>query len=163
MLPHKILGEGHFGAVLRKIGGEETDVPEEKGQKLPKAWEMFAKELGITLPAGKMVQFGQSIYWAPEEMPALRGVKVLRPGLELGELKKDRFEPAHALALWLQDARVSQDYSAQGKEIADYMHGDVVPSDQRGWCLVRVDGYSIGWGNGDGNVLKNHYPKGLRR
>ena len=163
MLPHKLLGEGHFGAVLRKIGGEETDIPEEKGQKLPKAWEMFAKELGITLPGGKMVQFGQSIYWAPEEMPALRGVKVLRPGLELGELKKDRFEPAHALALWLQDARVSQDYSAQGKEIADYMHGDVVPSDQRGWCLVRVDGYSIGWGKGDGNVLKNHYPKGLRR
>jgi NOL1/NOP2/fmu family ribosome biogenesis protein len=33
----------------------------------------------------------------------------------------------------------------------------------RGWCLVTVDGYSIGWGKGDANVLKNHYPKGLRR
>ncbi|MBQ2921096.1 MAG: Fmu (Sun) protein, partial [Oscillospiraceae bacterium] len=22
---------------------------------------------------------------------------------------------------------------------------------------------SIGWGKGDGKVLKNHYPKGLRR
>ena len=44
-----------------------------------------------------------------------------------------------------------------------YIHGDVVPSDIKGWCLVKADGYSIGWGKGDGRVLKNHYPKGLRR
>ena len=163
MLPHKILGEGHFGAVLRKIGGEEEDVPEEKGEKLPKAWEVFAKELGIKLPAGKMVAFGQSLYWAPEEMPELRGVKVLRPGLELGELKKDRFEPAHALALWLKTLENTQDFPADSKEIAAFMHGDVVPSGKRGWCLVTVDGYSLGWGKGDSKVLKNHYPKGLRR
>ena len=43
-----------------------------------------------------------------------------------------------------------------------YLRGEVVPSKQRGWCLVTLDGYAIGWGKGDGNVLKNHYPKGLR-
>ena len=32
-------------------------------------------------------------------MPDIRKLKVLRPGLELGTMKKDRFEPAHALAL----------------------------------------------------------------
>jgi len=163
MLPHKLLGEGHFGAVLRKISGEETDTAEEKGVKLPKAWDAFAKELGICLPAGKGVAFGQSLYWAPEDLPSLRGVKVLRPGLELGELKKDRFEPAHALALWLKTAENCQNLSADSQQIQAYMHGDVVASGQRGWCLVTVDGYSIGWGKGDGKVLKNHYPKGLRR
>ena len=163
MLPHKLLGEGHFGAVLRKNTAEETEVMQEKGEKLPKAWENFAKELGICLPAGKMVQFGQSVFWAPEEMPSLRGVKVLRPGLELGELKKDRFEPAHALALWLKDAEKCQNLETDSEELQRYMHGDVVPSHQKGWCLVQVDGYSLGWGKGDGKVLKNHYPKGLRR
>ena len=44
-----------------------------------------------------------------------------------------------------------------------YIHGDVVPSEKKGWCLVTAGGYSIGWGKGDGRVLKNHYPKGLRR
>jgi len=39
----------------------------------------------------------------------------------------------------------------------------VVPSSKKGWCLVRAGTYSIGWGKGDGRVLKNHYPKGLRR
>ena len=163
MLPHKILGEGHFGAVLRKNEEQETDVAREPGNKMPKEWESFAKDLGICLPDGKMLQFGQSIFWAPEAMPALRGVKVLRPGLELGEVKKGRFEPAHALALWLKNVAVFQDFSPESQEIAAYMHGDVVPSQKKGWCLVTVGGYSIGWGKGDGNVLKNHYPKGLRR
>ena len=163
MLPHKMLGEGHFGAVLRKNGGEEGDVEQEKGLPLPKAWTAFAKELGIDLPDGKAVQFGQSLYWVPRETPSLRGIKVVRPGLELGELKKDRFEPAHAMALWLRSCNAVWDLSAQSEDIAKYMHGDVVHSPVKGWCLLTVDSYSIGWGKGDGKVLKNHYPKGLRR
>lgn len=161
--PHKLLGEGHFAAVLRKAPGEERDVAPASGEKLPKQWQSFARELDIRLPEGKAILFGQSLYWAPEEMPDLRGIKVLRPGLELGEVKKDRFEPAHALALWLKTAENVQNYPADSESILAYMHGEVVPSDRRGWCLVMADGYSIGWGKGDGRVLKNHYPKGLRR
>ena len=161
--PHKLLGEGHFAAVLRKAGDAEDEDPAPKGEKLPGEWLEFARELGIRLPAGKAVQFGQSLYWAPEAMPELRGVKVLRPGLELGEVKKGRFEPAHALALWLNDCAMVQNLSADSVETKAYLHGDVVSSQKRGWCLVTVDGYSIGWGKGDGKVLKNHYPKGLRR
>ena len=164
MWPHKLRGEGHFAAVLKRTG----DVPRETPmpvplKKLPKAWEDFAKELHITLPSGSAVTFGNSLYWVPEIMPALRGLKVERPGLELGVLKKDRFEPAHALALWLHSCSRMENYGADSREMAAYMHGDVVPSQQKGWCLVLADGYAIGWGKGDGNVLKNHYPKGLRR
>ena len=161
--PHKLLGEGHFAAVLCEHGGQEQDTPAQKGERLPKEWDAFAKELGIRLGSGKAVLFGQSLYWAPEELPDLRGVKVLRPGLELGEVKKGRFEPAHALALWLKDAANRQDLPADSEEIRKYMHGDVIPSAVRGWCQITVDGYGIGWGKGDGKVLKNHYPKGLRR
>ena len=161
--PHKLLGEGHFAAVLRKSEAETEDIPEEKGEKLPKLWSAFAKEMGISLPEGKAVSFGSSLYWAPEELPSLRGLKVLRPGLELGEVKKDRFEPAHALALWLKTCANVLDLPADSPEARAYLHGDVVSAQGRGWCLVRFDGYSIGWGKGDGKVLKNHYPKGLRR
>ena len=161
--PHKLLGEGHFVAVLRRAGGDGPDTDPAKGEKLPKEWTEFAKAMGICLPAGKAVTFGQSLYWAPEEMPDLRGVKVLRPGLELGLVKKDRFEPAHALALWLKTAATTQDYPADSPQMQAYLHGEVVPSGQKGWCLVTADGFSMGWGKGDGTVLKNHYPKGLRR
>ena len=163
MWPHKLLGEGHFAAVLRKTGGEDGDISPSKGEKLPKEWLSFVKELGIRLPEGKAVSFGQNLFWAPEDMPELTRLKVMRPGLELGTVKKDRFEPAHALALWLDECKAVQEYDPDSEEIRAYMHGEVVPSAQKGWCLVKAGDYSIGWGKGDGRVLKNHYPKGLRR
>ena len=161
--PHKLLGEGHFVAVLRKTYGETGSTVEEKGQNLPKQWKDFALEMGISLPEGKIVTFGETVYLAPLQMPAIKGLKVLRPGLELGEIRKDRFVPAHALALWLKCAKTVENYPAASKEMADYLHGETVPSQKNGWCLVMADNYAIGWGKGDGRVLKNHYPKGLRR
>ena len=163
MWPHKLLGEGHFAAVLRKKGEEDSRGTLAQGQKLPQQWLSFAKELDIQIPEGKAVAFGKSLYWAPEELPELQGLKVLRPGLELGEVKKDRLEPAHALALWLHSCRNMQDLPGSSREVTAYMGGDVIPSEKKGWCLITVDGYSLGWGKGDGRVLKNHYPKGLRR
>ena len=163
MWPHKLLGEGHFAAVLRKRGGADTEIPGCAGEKVPKQWRSFADALGIALPTGKLLNFGQSLFWAPEEMPQLRGLKVLRPGLELGSVKGDRFEPAHALALWLTDCENRVSFPADSREIRAYLHGDVVPSEKTGWCLLCAEGYSLGWVKGDGRVLKNHYPKGLRR
>ena len=157
-------------AVARFLENHPEFVPEtvdapwvEAGEKLPKTWQPFAASLGIRLPDGKAVTFGDTLYWAPPDMPDIRKLKVLRPGLELGTVKKDRFEPAHALALWLKTCENQQDYPADSGEISAYLRGDVVPSTQKGWCLVSAGGYSIGWGKGDGRVLKNHYPKGLRR
>ena len=161
--PHKLLGEGHFVAVLRKENGEDADLSPVKGDRLPKEWTEFAKALAIDLPEGAPVFFGQSLYLAPPEMPDIKGIKALRPGLELGEVKKDRFEPAHALALWLKSAANTRNLSADSQEAARYMRGETLPDTNRGWTLLQVDGYSLGWGKGDGKVLKNHYPKGLRR
>ena len=163
MWPHKLLGEGHFAAVLRKTGGEETETETSGGEKLPSQWSAFAKEMGIRLPQGKAISFGQNLFWAPAEMPDIRKIKVMRPGLELGTVKKDRFEPAHALALWLDHCETTESFGAESENIRAYLHGDVVASQKKGWCLVCADGFSIGWGKGDGRVLKNHYPKGLRR
>ena len=161
--PHKLLGEGHFAAVLRKISGEAEDIAPMAGEKPSKEWISFAKDLKISLPGGKAVSFGQNLFWAPEELPDMKGLKVLRPGLELGEMKKGRFEPAHALALWLKDCANVVSFPAESLEIREYMHGNVLPGSVKGWCLIKAGGYSLGWAKGDGNQLKNHYPKGLRR
>ena len=161
--PHKLLGEGHFAAVLRKMGQREENFSPASGERLPKQWERFARELGISLPEGRGVQFGDTLYWAPAHMPEVTGLRVLRPGLELGTVKKDRFEPAHALALWLGDCGCRLELAPEGPEIAAYLHGEVLPCREKGWCLVKAGSFSIGWGKGDGTQLKNHYPKGLRK
>ena len=162
MWPHRLLGEGHFGAVLRRKGEGEAEGIGAPGEKLPKLWEAFAQQMKIKLPEGKAITFRSRVFWAPVQMPDLKGLKVLRPGLELGEMKKDRFEPAHALALWLRSCACMENLDSNGETVKQYLCGNVISSAQKGWCLVTVDDYTLGWGKGDGMQLKNHFPKGLR-
>lgn len=56
---------------------------------------------GLCTAGEGFLAFGDNLYRMPERMPGVKGLKVLRPGLHLGTLKKNRFEPAHALALAL--------------------------------------------------------------
>lgn len=163
MWPHKLLGEGHFAAVLRRMGQPEDSPAPPPGEKLPRQWEDFAKALDIRLPEGRGLRFGETLYWAPADMPDVSKLRVLRAGLELGTVKKDRFEPAHALALWLKDCRCQVSFPAESDEIKAYLHGEVLPCREKGWCLVKAGAYSLGWGKADGSQLKNHYPKGLRK
>lgn len=158
--PHRLRGEGHFAAVLEKAGGEAEAPEPEPPARFPREAEDFLRELGILLPPGKALAFGDTWYWAPEALPRLRGLKVLRPGLELGTCRNGRFLPAHALALWLKEAVSLQELTLE--DTARYLEGQTLPTTCRGWTLVRAQGYSIGWAKASGGVLKNHYPKGLR-
>ena len=164
LMPHRLLGEGHYCAVLRKAGdapGEE--LPLEPAAKRPKELDTFCKQTGAALPEGKIILFGQNVYLAPEDLPSLKGLHVLRAGLELGEVLKDRFGPAHAWALWLKELPSCVSFPAESEEIRRYLAGDVLAGDARGWTLVQVGNLSLGWAQGDGRTLKNHYPKALRR
>ena len=111
--------------------------------------------------------FGEELYLVPEEMVDMRGLRVLRAGLHLGTLKKSRFEPSHALALTLSpsDTKHVLSFDKESKEIFSYLKGEMLSfngEERKGWYLVCVDGYSIGWGKASKVGLKNHYPKGLR-
>ena len=102
-------------------------------------------------------------FLVPQALPEVKGLRVLRAGLELGEVLKNRFGPAHAWALWLKGLENSVSLAADAPELGQYLSGNVLPSGLCGWTLVRVDGLSLGWAKGDGTQLKNHYPKALRR
>ena len=172
--PHKLDGEGHFIAVLEKDGvletgykplsrnGNEKSLKEKEYQE----YTEFEKEF-LKVKLGKEIfLFGEQLYAMPENMPGLKGMKVVRPGMHLGTLKKKRFEPSHALALALkpQEAVNTWDLKADGPEIKQYLSGQTFPADgDKGWYLITVDGYSIGWGKLAGGIMKNHYPKGLRK
>lgn len=200
LMPHKIKGEGHFLAVLHREGGQLSSAATagtEKSLTLKDCREFldFAKE-ALTIPAeelteGKiLLRFGEQLYLAPAETPSLRGLKVLRPGLHLGTVKKNRFEPSHALALFLKKEQAvhAVNLACDGTAVRKYLEGQTLTIGEgcdvemahiitrgrmaaeqadvslpKGWCLVCVDGYSLGWGKAAGAVLKNHYPKGLRK
>ena len=162
--PHCLRGEGHFAAVLRShADGARQDVPTERPAQLPAAAADFLRSCTQPLPDGVPVCFGSVCYLAPAETPALSGLRVLRAGLELGELRRDRFSPAHALALWLHTYPQTADFPADGPEIAAYLRGETLHGTQRGWTLLTAGGLSLGWVRGADGILKNQYPKGLRR
>lgn len=161
--PHKLRGEGHFAAVLRRSGDEARAIGAlQKSEELPDSVREFLAQNGLSF-FGKAVSFGDTWYLAPELLPELRSLRVLRAGLELGEVRKGRFVPAHALALALTGFPAAVDFPAESPEIDSYLHGQTLFAPQNGWVLVRVDGHPLGWAKGADGILKNHYPKGLRR
>lgn len=167
--PHRVKGEGHYIAVLKKNDGDELPrlkyAKTKLDPKMLKAYQEFAGETLNSMPSGFFIAFNDQFYVLPEEAPTLEKLKVLRPGLHLGTFKKNRFEPSHALALALrkEEAKRVFDLSADSSEIISYLKGEVLSvNGVKGWHLITVDGYSIGWGKLAGNMMKNHYPKGLR-
>jgi NOL1/NOP2/fmu family ribosome biogenesis protein len=136
----------------------------------------FAAEAlpGLALPPGEPLLFGEQLYWLPaaDGCPFskgwLHGLKVLRTGLHLAEVKKGRIEPAHALALALPQsaARRTLDFPAEAAEIERFLRGEALTAADAGiagWTLVTVDGHPLGWAKVSGGQAKNHIPKGLRR
>lgn len=169
--PHKIEGEGHFVAVLTKNDGYEGRAEFEKplaAKNIPADYLSFAKEFFVEPSMGSSyLMFGDNLYLMPEDMPALDKLKVVRPGLWLGTIKKNRFEPAHALALASTsiagNLNNTVNLTSDSKELAAYLRGETlnIPG-SNGWCAVTVDGYTIGLGKRVNGIVKNHYPKGLR-
>ena len=167
IFPHRYRGEGHFFCVMQKAG-EQDSVRCAKLAKVPpaavKTFDKWQREnLNVTLEPN--VVFGDNLYYLPHPAPNLKGVRILRCGLHLGEVKKDRFEPSHSLAMHLQakDAKRVLDTTAKDGKAEEYYVGQTLECDFRGWGLVCVDGYPCGWCKGDGVQAKNHYPKGLRK
>lgn len=119
----------------------------------------------------RLMSFGDNLYRIPAQAPSLDGLKVLRPGLHLGTIKKGRFEPSHALALALRKDEVKLFAGLKDGETAfRYLRGEALDVQAvdcgdpkgKGWVLMTFCGYSLGWAKLSGGVLKNHYPKGLR-
>ena len=160
--PHKLRGEGHYAAVLEKAGGAPEADYTAKTKAPEKEFANFCRENLVEYPEGKFLSFGETLFVVPQATPELKGLKVLRAGLELGEMKKNRFEPAHAWALWLKTAKNVLDLKEDGEEVRKYLRGETLAGPQNGWTLVTVDGLSLGWAKGSGGVLKNHFPKALR-
>ena len=182
--PHKLEGEGHFLAVFRKqgepIARRIQAAPPPRDREALRLFKDFIRE-NLTEPGESRIRtgdkedaglqlFGNELYRVPYSID-MSGLKVLRAGLHLGTVKKNRFEPSHSLALFLtaEDVRrVAQ--IDDGLSASAYLRGEslrtadcIEVTGEKGWCLVTICGYSAGWGKISGGQVKNHYPKGLRR
>ncbi len=174
IFPHRNRGEGHFIARMKYNGISGKYKPKAKGGRDTKEAEFvyrrFEKNFLNCSLNGEFELFGTNLYLRDKRIGSLDRLKTVRAGLHLGECILSgrgnmRFEPSHALALYLNrdDIKYSVSYPADSAEINAYLSGAEIKSDiTDGWCVVCVDGFNLGWGKASGGVIKNKYPKKLR-
>lgn len=179
LFPHHFKGEGHFIAKFVK-NGEEPVLPTKKNKKKKgrgqrskfaptkeqqALWQDFQTKVLPNYEAGQLVVFGDYLYDLPVGMPAIDQMSLIRPGLQLGVFKKNRFEPALALALATKPATCTQVVEVDEPAWRTYVHGDTLTiqdAPKNGWYLVECDQHAAGWGKLVNGTLKNFFPKGLR-
>ncbi|MEE0490420.1 RsmB/NOP family class I SAM-dependent RNA methyltransferase [Catenibacterium sp.] len=167
--PHHYRGEGHFIALLRKPGNSprkqvRTIKPSVNLADLKVLKAFYQENLNKKVPS-YIIENNGHLYAVKKNFPELKGIRVLRNGLYLGEVRKNRFIPSYSLALTLtkQDVKRSYDYPSESEEIKKYIHGETLEgTGEKGFGVIFVDGYPLSFYK-ESNQVKNLFPKGLRR
>ena len=183
MFPQRVNGEGHFACMLKRsenaegVSGWNPDRLESPSNVQERLWLAFAGEaLKTGFEADRLRVRGERLYFIPDNMPGFGNLRIVHPGVWLGTFKKERFEPAHPLALFLKpgqaqnvlDLPSTEDEENNGRDqggrrppLRAYLGGESIAAEGRpGWTLVSVDGWPLGWGKRVQGVVKNHYPRG---
>lgn len=171
--PHKMRGEGHFLALLQKGDGQlPQNLTPKNGNKtkIPEELELFFQSVSWEMDWNRLDIHGERVYYMPEGLPNVRGIRFLRTGLLLGEVKKKRFEPSQALAMCLKHNEYMYTIclSVSDERIIKYLKGetidvdDIVSPKHKGWYLICVETYPLGWGKLNNGSVKNKYLPGWR-
>ena len=167
--PWKVKGEGHFLTILKKRDGEnfihEPYIPGK--YKWPEEFREFLKNIKIDFKENRLECVDNRVYYLPEDIVLMKGLRFLRTGLYLGDIKKNRFEPSQALASSLKIDEYNKviNLPKEDPNVIRYLKGETIEAGEgftSGWNLVCVDGFPLGWGKLTGTVLKNKYLPGWR-
>lgn len=165
-------GEGHFVARLRKTSGARSNVASfptgMRGPEIGRFEEFFTAQFRCAAYAAPLLA-GESVYLIPRDMPnfSALGIRLLRAGVLAGKIKKNRFEPEHALylAARAEEIRNRADFDLESDELAAYLHGEEIAAPEgveKGYAAVLAGGFPVGYAKVSDGIMKNHYPKGLR-
>ncbi len=167
------VGEGQFVAHLKNIEENQetsTKVKKRKNKRhkkstiarlnkdeisaVAKVLDNFALPSSLENWQNEVLQSNGHVFVPALDPGMLTELHVLNNGVELGLLKKKRFEPSHQLAEVLGQK--------EQKQLINFE--DKVDSNLRGFVLVAYQNHIFSFGKiGNDQILKNFYPKGLRK
>lgn len=185
--PHRIAGEGHFVAMVKKreisfSNACDKDTVECKqmgtakpysfsGEKLSQEAMEFVQSIDYPFDLSRMDVQKDRVFYIPEQMPDVKGLRLLRCGLYMGDMRKNRFEPSQALAMFLKKEQFPNvlNLSIDDERVIRYLKGETIALEkeeesqcQDGICLICVDGFSLGFGKINRGMVKNKYLPGWR-
>ena len=155
--------EGQFFALLKKDGTKEkTSLPLLKSVK-EKTVDAFIKE-NLNIDEYYLYRVNDRYYMSLRPLPDMKN-NVIRYGIYLGDMIKNRFEPSHALYRSNSlKGKYRYVYDLNDKEYDIFISGNQIKTDLKDhYYLVTYQGHSLGFGKYNNGCIKNKYPKGLRR
>lgn len=200
IMPHTHRGEGQYAALfekqdlaelmgdvaiaqseLREAGfkGKKNSIGnfKEKGNEaVLDFFKLIKKDSKVTLDRLELLSTDnwylkdEQLYALPVDIGPMKKLRFLRTGLLLGEVKKGRFEPSQALAMYMTEDQFANtvEFARGDERVVRYLKGETVEADgavhcgKNGWCLVLMDGLALGWAKRTGETLKNKYEPGWR-
>ena len=164
--PHKVKGEGHFTALIHKEGTLSGSGSEQR-VSLPAVLKESLPDMQFPLTDGSFETIKDKLYFIPNMEVQRKGLRFLRTGLYLGDCKKNRFEPSQALAMALSPNtfKTSVSFSSNDERVKKYLKGETISIDDKkikGWTLICVDGYPLGFGKASKGMIKNKLDAGWR-
>ena len=99
----------------------------------------------------------------PAALPALSGLGVLRAGVELGEMKKNRIEPAHGIFMAAKPAQCRSVLHLRHDDprLTAFLRGEEIPAEGlAGYTAVAVEGVVTGLRQGVGRRAQKQVPEG---
>ena len=166
--PHKIKGEGHFLALLKKADGEQPTFKYEKIKKvkLTPETEEFFKNCKMDIDWSHVREHQGKLFYLKEDIPEMKKVRVLRKGLYLGEMKKGRFEPSQsfAVALAANEYEPYLSFDINDENTVKYLKCETLDVDTNtdGVNLVGTNEFPLGWAKIKKGRLKNKYSSSWR-
>ncbi|WP_069997977.1 RsmF rRNA methyltransferase first C-terminal domain-containing protein [Cellulosilyticum sp. I15G10I2] len=167
--PHHLEGEGHFVCLLQKQDRRDTIstikwTSKKRIKDYKDAAEFIKMYTYIDLET-PVQEINNKLYLVAEDIPDLSGLRIVRSGLLIGELKNKRFEPYHALALAYPQSMFKQviNMKSDDANVIRYLKGETLLYEaQKGYHVICIDGYPLGWVKAHNSSLKNQYPPSWR-
>lgn len=189
LYPHTSCGEGHFVARLVRIGDESVFCPTRRknfetqknhgGSPAPFAYSIDKKSYSIVRSffddtfaesptrheLFHLTDDGRVLYVPFEVGSAVKKLRIISFGTEVGSIVKGRLKPSHSLFMCAGDftAHNGVDLTLDSAEMRTFLSGNVISVDEslKGFLPVYADGFAVGFGKAVDGILKNHLPKGL--
>ena len=177
IFPHKMPGEGHFMAMFQKEARADFSpriIQRRKARVSKELKELektdlfnFLDECGLGAIDRDYLAFTNGyVSYLKEDIDIPSEIRILRKGLLLGQIKNQKFIPSQALALALHADKCKKalHFELSDERVIRYLKGETIEADieRKGFVLVCVDGFPLGWAKAEGTRLKNKYLPGWR-
>lgn len=164
--PHRVKGEGHFIALMGRLGQENAEKSPYACTEPTKNFRLFCDFMLFDVPEGVYHMRNTELHILPQGYEDIPGLKAVKTGLYVGSEDRESFEPSQSLimALRWENLKRKESFSLKDLDLLRYLKGETLQREgEKGYIALGVDGFPLGWGKNGENGLKNLYPKGWRK